>query len=1287
MATLTGTTIQSTYDSLLKVTDNDSITGSLKRITDGLGNNTPLYLSSSAVEIVSTLNVTSTITGSNLSGTNTGDETNATIKTKLGAASASQDGYLTSTDWSTFSNKIAGSGTLNKLAKFSSSSSIADSTITDTGSAVTIGVATTVSGNLTATSLIKSGGTSSQILAADGSVITAGTNITIAGGTISSSGSISGTGTANYVAKFTGSTSIGNSLIYDSGTSVGIGIASPSGRFHSLSTGTGSNTISGVFSDGSTNGNAITISNATGLSTISATYLSTSIDSALAFQTTTGGVSSERMRITASGSVGIGTSSPSTTLDVNGSITSSTNVRALRFWGGPSSFTTHSAPLHIFSSTIGTDPIARFNNTESTDASTRTSMWLENYAGYRAEIAYTTNLNGSNIYINNTYSSGNILFNIASSEKARILNTGQFKLNGYTSTSSFTGTAAGYLAFDSSGNILTTAAPSGGITGSGTTNYVPKFTGSSAIGNSLIFDNGINVGIATSSPSQLFQVGNGAGTGSQYARFTHSNCDVYIGQSGGTILGLATGTGYFVLGDSASHAFAVGTTNSQPLILGTTNNERMRITSGGNIGIGTSTILATYGGYTTLELNGTTGGLLSLDSNGSNKFQMYSNGSSVTLATIAAEPIILSTNASEKMRITSTGNVGIGTSSPGVKLDVIGALNVTSDSTEQIVIKTLTNTNRQLLIGYNYTPNYSYIQSVHQGSSYTNLLLQPSGGQVGIGTTTPSNKLQVFGSTDSYLANFTGASGGATARGLTIGTYTSLGAGDCGVEFNAAVNNTGYGQFRFSAGTNERMRIDSSGNVGIGTTSPTAKLTIDTVAGFGLDIFRSDVAANYGAIRFRNTTNSANFGTIGFDSGGLRLDGDAGTMYFSTSGSERMRITSAGSLLLGDTVAPNAAAWFGTAVFGKSGTSKVITGYLTGATNGAIVGGHNSALDNWADLNIAGTNLIFRYNGQTEGMRITSAGNVGIGTSSPLYKLDISVSATGTAIHATDNTNADLFVDFPSSGISRFTSQYGTGGIFVFANGTAKTERMRIDASGNVGIGTSSPGQLLQVGNGAGTGSQYARFYHSATDIYIGQSGGTIFGIGSGAGSFVLSDNALYPFGVGTTGSQPLIFGTSNSEKARIASDGRFQVNNTGYSANCTATLRALTGTSTDKILECMTISYSSAFYVRNDGNYYFSGSNLSDARTKKDINYLEESILDKVMKLKPASFRYKENEENIKGGFIAQDIKEIFPDLVTATKSDDEMMGVDYYGVIAILTKAIQEQQVQIEELKAKLK
>ena len=105
MASLTGQTIQSTYDALLKISGNDALTSSLQRITDGLGNFSPLYLSTTAVEISSGLNVVGSITGSNLSGTNTGDETNSTIKSKLGAATSSNDGYLTSTDWSTFNAK------------------------------------------------------------------------------------------------------------------------------------------------------------------------------------------------------------------------------------------------------------------------------------------------------------------------------------------------------------------------------------------------------------------------------------------------------------------------------------------------------------------------------------------------------------------------------------------------------------------------------------------------------------------------------------------------------------------------------------------------------------------------------------------------------------------------------------------------------------------------------------------------------------------------------------------------------------------------------------------------------------------------------------------------------------------------------------------------------------------------------------------------------------------------------------------------------------------------------
>lgn len=216
MATLTGTTIQSTYDSLLKVTDNDAITSTLKRITDGLGNNTPLYLSSSAVEITSGLNVIGSLTASNVSGSNTGDETKASIETKLGAATSSNNGYLTSGDWSTFNNKIAGSGTLNKVSKFSSTGSIADSNITDNGTLVSISTATTITGNLTATNIIRSGGTSSQFLKADGSVDSTSYQPLL-------TNPVTGTGTTNTLPKFTGASAIGNSNITDTGSLITLG--------------------------------------------------------------------------------------------------------------------------------------------------------------------------------------------------------------------------------------------------------------------------------------------------------------------------------------------------------------------------------------------------------------------------------------------------------------------------------------------------------------------------------------------------------------------------------------------------------------------------------------------------------------------------------------------------------------------------------------------------------------------------------------------------------------------------------------------------------------------------------------------------------------------------------------------------------------------------------------------------------------------------------------------------------------------------------------------------------
>jgi trimeric autotransporter adhesin len=220
------------------------------------------------------------------------------------------------------SSGINGSGTTGYVPKFTSSNVIGDSLIFSNSTNVGIGTATpsavlhvigTIlsSSSVTATSFVKSGGTSAQILAADGSVITAGTNITISGGTISASGSgsISGSGTTNYITKWTSSSAIGNSIIYDNGTNVGIGTTSPTamGAYKILEV---QNATGGILRLTNTSAQGGYIAgNAGGL-----TY--DTIGSFPHIFYTNG---SERMKIDSNGNVGIGTSSAVAKVDITGS--------------------------------------------------------------------------------------------------------------------------------------------------------------------------------------------------------------------------------------------------------------------------------------------------------------------------------------------------------------------------------------------------------------------------------------------------------------------------------------------------------------------------------------------------------------------------------------------------------------------------------------------------------------------------------------------------------------------------------------------------------------------------------------------------------------------------------------------------------------------------------------------------------------------------------------------------------------------------------------------------------
>jgi len=213
------------------------------------------------------------------------------------------------------------------------------------------------------------------------------------------------------------------------------------------------------------------------------------------------------------------------------------------------------------------------------------------------------------------------------------------------------------------GNILTDTgvAISSLVSGSGTTNYHAKFTGASTLGNSLIFDNGTNaVGINTTSPST-------------FANYTNLSLKA-IGASGVNLdFFNSGGTRQASIVLDSSVGFNLNANAAIPMVFATNDAERMRITSSGNVGIGTSSpsvLLHAFNSSGTAELRlerGGTGdvGMRWKRNNSdlgyvSNADWIIAGASSTDFAVNAVNNLIFGTNSTERMRIGSQGNIGIG---------------------------------------------------------------------------------------------------------------------------------------------------------------------------------------------------------------------------------------------------------------------------------------------------------------------------------------------------------------------------------------------------------------------------------------------------------------------------------------------------------------------------------------------------------------------------------------------------------------------------------------------------
>jgi hypothetical protein len=635
----------------------------------------------------------------------------------------------------------------------------------------------------------------------------------------------------------------------------------------------------------------------------------------------------------------------------------------------------------------------------------------------------------------------------------------------------------------------------------------------------LTIDSSQRVGIGIDAPNAKTNIENGHLLVSQSANTTQENI---LLQGAGYHIG-STLYGNVSIRSSYNNSSNSGSLNFYTAASGTTTAEKMKLDSSGNLDLSAGGILK---GMSVLELknNGSTDG----------------SATSPRLYSPASGALAFSGNGSERMRIDSSGNVGIGTDSPSAKLTVF---NTEADTSINVNTGTGGSYPKKTGISFGATSTSlggdaefkggAGIQVINtaasnnvtdmafwttSGGSPSEKMRITSGGNVGIGTDSPSAKLQVQDTNSGVLIDTSTvytplikASGALSDLKLS-----SIGNGG-NLILEAECTTTSIIQFK--NGGSERMRITADGKVGIGTTSPASTLEVDgniqsdttSIANSAAYIRGADVgigigqsaSSPYGSwIQSRRNTDGVAFPLslnpsgsnvgIGTTSPGVKLEikdsthttmkvrsGNDDNIFFAqaiqssdsrigtetntdftihTNGAERIRVKNTGNVGIG-TNSPLYKVQINAISNGQTALAfmnSAVTADGNGSTNIRFVSATNAQ---WANASFSAYNFSFFGNGSEKFTILGASGNVGIGETSPQRPLHINGTEGVARFTSTASGNNGFEVGIGTS--SQAFLWQSENSYMQFA--TNNTERMRVNSSGNVGIGTTSPAYKLQV--------------------------------------------------------------------------------------------------------------------------------------------------------------------------------------------------------------------------------